>query len=175
MKYSVAMVNRFRRGADGKTAYELRKGRKFGRALPLFVEKILFMVPGVTKGIARVEPRWEDGVFLGVSDRSDELYVGTEKGMHKVRTLRRWEATERVDLAFLNKVSARPWDGPTSVRGAVRVVLPDVSSPVVLAEAEALARKRRLYISKADIMKHGLTEGCAGCRAIAEGKRAQGH
>ena len=37
------------------------------------------MIPGVTKGVARVEPRWEDGIFLGVSGRSDELYVGTER------------------------------------------------------------------------------------------------
>ena len=35
-----------------RTAYELRKGRKFARALPHFAEKIL----GVTKGVARVEP-----------------------------------------------------------------------------------------------------------------------
>ena len=55
VKYSVAMVNRCRRGPDGKTAYELRKGRKFARALPHFAEKILFMIPGVTKGVARVE------------------------------------------------------------------------------------------------------------------------
>ena len=96
VKYSVAMVNRYRRGPDGKRAYELRKGRKFARALPHFAEKILFMVPGATKGVARVEPRWEDGIFHGVSDRSDELYVGTERGMHKVRTVRRREATERV-------------------------------------------------------------------------------
>ena len=74
VKYSVAVVNRYRRGPDGKTAYELRKGRRFARALPYFAEKILFMIPGVTKGVARVEPRWEDGIFLGVSDRSDELY-----------------------------------------------------------------------------------------------------
>ena len=33
-------------------------------------------VPVITKGVASVEPRWEDGIFLGVSDRSDELYVG---------------------------------------------------------------------------------------------------
>ena len=39
VKYSVAMVNRCRRGPDGKTAYELRKGRKFGRTLPHFAEK----------------------------------------------------------------------------------------------------------------------------------------
>ena len=48
---------------DGKTAYELRKGRKFARALPHFAKKILFMVLGVTKGVARLEPRWEDGFF----------------------------------------------------------------------------------------------------------------
>ena len=79
VKYSVAMVNRCRRGSDGKTAYELRKGRKFARALPHLAEKIFFMILGVTKGVARVDPRWEDGIFLGVSDQSDELHVGTER------------------------------------------------------------------------------------------------
>ena len=74
------------------------------------------MVPGFTKGVASVEPRWEDGIFLGVSDRSDELYVGTERGMHKVRTVRRREAKERVDLTFLNSVSAIRWDEPKKVR-----------------------------------------------------------
>ena len=41
--------------------------------LPHFAENNLFIIPGVTKNVARVEPRWEDGIFLGVSDRSDEL------------------------------------------------------------------------------------------------------
>ena len=39
-------------------------------------------------------------MFLGVSDLSDELCVGTERGMHKVRKVRRREATERVDLTL---------------------------------------------------------------------------
>ena len=124
------------------------------------------MILGVTKGVARVEPRWEDGIFLGVSDGSDELYVGRKRGMHKVRTVRRREATDRVDLTFLSSVSARPWDGPMKVRD-VRIVLPDVSSPAAMAEAEAIGKGRRLYISKANLMKHGLTEGCLGCRCLA--------
>ena len=124
--------------------------------------------------MARVEPRWEDGIFLGMSDRSDELHVGTERGIHKERTVGRREATERVDLTFLNSVSARPWDGPKKVR-EVRSVLPDVSSPATVAEAEAIGKTRHLSISKTDIMTHGLTEGCLGCRCLAEGKRAQGH
>ena len=61
-------------------------------------------------GLSRALWGWL-GLGFGVSDRSDELYVGTERGMHKVRTLRRREATERVDVTFLNSVSARPWDG----------------------------------------------------------------
>ena len=113
------------------------------------------MIAGVTKSVARIETRWWDGIFLGVSDRSDELYVGTARGMHKVRHR---EATER---AFLDAVTARPWDGPKSAK-EVRVVLPDVSSPAAMAEAEAIGKTRRLYINKADIIKHGLTEGCLG-------------
>ena len=77
-------------------------------------------------------------------------------------------------LNDLTSVTARPWDGPKSAK-EVRVVLPDVSSIKAMAEAEAIGRTRRLYINKADIMKFGLTEGCLGCRCLAEGKRAQGH
>ena len=79
VKYSVVMLNRCRRDPDGKTAYELLKGRKFVRALPDFAEKVPFMIPGVTKSVARIEPRLEDGTFLGVSDRRDELHVFTAR------------------------------------------------------------------------------------------------
>ena len=120
------------------------------------------MDPGVTKGVARVEPRWEDGIFFGVSDRSDELDVSTERGMHKVRTVRRREAT------------GRPWDGPKKVRD-VRIVLPDVSSPVAMVGSRSIGKGRLLYSSEADLMNHGLIEGCLGCRCFAEGKRAHGH
>ena len=58
---------------------------------------------------------------------------------------------------------------PRKVR-VVRIVLPDVSSLVAMAEAEATS-----VLSKADLMKHGLTEGCLGWRCLAEEKRAQGH
>ena len=175
VKYSVAMVKKCRRGPDGKTAYVLcERDASSVEHCRIFRRRSSSWSLAVTKGVARVEPRWEDGFFLGVSDRSDKLYVGTERGMHKVRTVRRREAKERVHLMFLNSVSARPWDGPKKVRD-VRIVLPDVKSPAAMAEAEAIGKGRRLYIRKADIMKHEPTEGCLGCRCLAEGKRAQGH
>ena len=53
------------------------------------------------------------------------------------------------------------------------IVLLDVSSLAAMAEAEAIGKGRHLYISEADLMKHGLTGGCLGC--FEEWKRAQGH
>ena len=67
VRYCGQMLNRFRRGFDGKTAYERQKGRAFQRKVPPFEEKILYQLPGVTSrshGPARVEPRWEDGVYV---------------------------------------------------------------------------------------------------------------
>ena len=58
VKYSVAM-NRCRRGPHSKTAYELHTGRKFARALPHVAEKILFMIPGVTR------KRWRESNKMG--------------------------------------------------------------------------------------------------------------
>ena len=96
--------------------------------------------------------------------------MGTERGTHKVRTLGRREATERVHLTFMNAVLARPWDGPSAKD--VRVVLPDVSSPAAMAEEDSMG-KSRLHTNKADFMKHGLTEGRLGCRSFAEGNPSQ--
>ena len=50
----------------------------------------------------------------------------------------------------------------------MRVVLLDVSSLAAMAEAEAIGKTRRLHINKADITKHGLTEGCLGSQKGSE-------
>ena len=63
VKHSVAMMNRCRRGIARQPA-SCARSAKFARALPHFAEKIFFMVPGVTKGVASVEWRWEDGIFF---------------------------------------------------------------------------------------------------------------
>ena len=172
VKYTTAMINRRRIGPDGRTAYELRKGRPFKKPLPTFAEKILFFIPGSTKGPARVEPRWEDGVFLGISDRSDELFVGTPDGVHRARTVRQREATERFDAAFLDKLAVRPWDTITPARQPI-VVLPDI--PVGAPAANVPAAARRVYLTKADFLRHGYSAGCPGCAAMVAGGAPRPH
>ena len=97
VRYVGQMLNRFRRGPDCKTAYERWKGRAFQRKVPPFGEKILYQLPGVTSRShrpTRVEPRREDGVYLGLNDRADEVYIGLSDGsVARARTIKRREAT----------------------------------------------------------------------------------
>ena len=83
-------THRCRRGPDGKTAYVLRKGRKFARALPHFVEKTSSYSLESRKVWRESNHDGRTESSLGVSDRSDELYVGTERGMHKVLNSQKW-------------------------------------------------------------------------------------
>eukprot|EP00971_Amphidinium_carterae_P145466 2882738-Amphidinium_carterae.1 len=78
IRYAGQVINRCRRGVDGKTAYELLKGRSFKRAIPPFAERIMYMIPQ-TGSTAHVDPRWDDGIYMGLSDRADEALVATEE------------------------------------------------------------------------------------------------
>ena len=49
VRYCGQMMNRFRRGPEGKTSYELRRGREFKRKLPPFGEQALCQHPGAAR------------------------------------------------------------------------------------------------------------------------------
>ena len=54
-------------------------------------------------------------MYLGLSDRADEVYIGLSDGsVARARTLRRREAAARHDFPFLQRLTARPWDPPRS-------------------------------------------------------------
>ena len=64
-----------------------------------------------------IEARWEDGVYLGLSDRADEVRIHRlerRECRQSYRTIKRREATVRHDLPFLQRLTARPWDPPRS-------------------------------------------------------------
>eukprot|EP00975_Prorocentrum_lima_P034349 7221415-Prorocentrum_lima.AAC.1 len=61
VRHSGSMLSRGVRGQDGKTPFELRRGRHVQRGLPPFGEKVLYKVPETAKPPARVEERWLEG------------------------------------------------------------------------------------------------------------------
>ena len=175
VRYAGQMLSRSNRGEDGKTGFELRRGRGFKRSMPPFGERVMWLRPGSNKGVATVAARCLDGIFLGPSDTSDELYVGTAAGAFKTRTVKRRDVTARADFALLESFKAFPWDEVASAKGSVpQRVVEATPLPREMA-AQKPATMKRTYIRATDLQQHGYTSECPGCAAAAAGLAQRGH
>ena len=68
------------------------------RVLVEFWERVCFMPirPGGARQ-AKVDPKWQDGAFIGIRDRSDEMLIMTPSGVGNTRNARRRPELERWD------------------------------------------------------------------------------
>ena len=185
VKHAGALLARGQKGADGRTAYELRKGRPFKRPLPAFGEKVLWLEPGKPK--SRLTDRWLEGIFVGLHDDSDEILVATENGVLKARTAKRLSPEDGRDGPLVNRVVGLPWRAVPSMQeegddtipaAAVRIeadkVVPEGDLPEKVEEKEPQAR--RVYIRRhTELKKYGFTSHCHGCQAAAARGRPQPH
>ena len=184
VRHAGSMMSRARRGRDGRTAFELRKGRPYRRRLPAFGEKVMYLKAGKQK--SRLEDRWLEGLFLGVQDRSDEVVVGTRDGVYKARTVRRLDPVQRRDAALAREMRGLPWEpipGEPSEGGEIpAAMIRVVADPVVPAAELPRAMmvqepvRRKLYVRRAEIEAYGETPGCQGCMDLILGTgRAVAH
>ena len=67
-----------------------------------------------------MEPRFLEGVFLGLTDRSDEIIVHCSEGVRKARTIRRRPEEERWRKEALLAVQGTPLQ-PNPGAGDVRI------------------------------------------------------
>jgi hypothetical protein len=103
-----SMISRAQRGLDGRTAFELRRGKPYRKPLPSITEAVMYLPTG--KRVSTLRDRWLVGLFLGVQDCSDEVVIGTEHGIFKARSIKRMEPTLRGNAALLDKIKGSPWD-----------------------------------------------------------------
>ena len=64
------------------------KGKSFKGEWVEFGQCVWYLKPN-TRGKYKGDSRWGTGVWLGFRDESNEILVGTDKGIIKVRTVRR--------------------------------------------------------------------------------------
>eukprot|EP00971_Amphidinium_carterae_P351232 6491993-Amphidinium_carterae.2 len=80
------MSRSHRYSGDRQTAFELRKSKKYRRALPVFAEKVLVL--GAGKHRVKVEPRAIPGIFVGICEKTDMLQERTADGIMRVTNVR---------------------------------------------------------------------------------------
>ena len=118
--------------AGRRTAYDLHAGKPYRRQLVDFGERVYFMPirPGDARH-AKLDPKWQDGAFTGIRDRSDEMLIITPSGVYKMRNVRRRPELERWDFEILTTLMGTPWNpNPPAGEMAAETLPEDMSVPM---------------------------------------------
>ena len=159
----------------------------YRRQLVEFGERVCFMPirPGGARQ-AKLDPKWQDGAFIGIRDRSDEMLIMTTSGVYKTRNVRRRPELERWDFEFLMTLKGTPWNpNPAAGEMAADALPADMAVPmpapapvpqaVLVAAAPVDRAASRVYIKKADVQKYGYSMNCPGCRSVMTNTTAGAH
>ena len=167
--------SRFRRGDDGKIAYERQKGRKCNLEVVPFGECVHYRRLGAGDNKNKLESSWEEGVWLGHNRGSSEVLIGTPEGVVRARAVKRRPEDERWRADAILNVAGTPAKPNPQMPGhdiPVHIHVQfdaDQSLPGEPAPARVETESRRTYLKARDFQKHGWTEGCKG----AEGSRQE--
>ena len=109
-EWAADLMTRYAHVGDlGKTAVQLIRGSKSGRNIAQFGQKTSHKPPkppGHHRG--NMEDTFLDGIFLGMRLRSDEILIGTTRGVIKTRTVRRRVEEEHWDPEFAKSIKGEP-------------------------------------------------------------------
>ena len=174
IRWAAMLLSRYKVGADGKTGYERRRGRRCLIPLATFGEAVWYKRLEKDKGRNKFEIKWEKGIWLGHARDTNETLIGTKDGTTKAFACKRLPEDERwgVDLLTMMKgIPQRPNPLKPGLNIPLRVQIPEVPPDAVPPEP-AVQREfqpRRLAITKKELDKYGYTPGCIGCEAKRRG------
>ena len=181
IRHSGHLITRSWIRPNGKTAYQMIKGRRSNAQLKELGEAVWFRIPETKSMPGKLEPKWEEGVYVGFVIRTGEDLVWTPNGVFRVSTVRRRPADERWSKQLLDGIVGTP---ATPVPGVAGRKVPTYAkkfstkdpekkpSDFMPPEETEAPRARTWKILKEDIIgKDGIgpTPGCPGCRALERG------
>ena len=161
-------------GVDGKTPMERIRGRKGRDIMAEFGEYVHYMplrgdVDDKRQAKADMAPRFIYGVFLGLSDRSDELVVFNKtEGVRKARTIRRLPDEQRWNRDALLEVQGspllpNPGQSDHRIRTKMDPGIPekdDLHAPITKEEiAREAGESRPFYLMRSDVRQASKTIG----------------
>ena len=182
VRHAAHIINVTRVREDGRTAYQLMKGRRCAAKLVPFAETVLFKIPKTGTRVGAFEDRWETGCWLGFIMRSGEHLVGTATGVFKVSAVMRRTADKRWSADIVNRVKGTPEEpvpGSSNRRitaFAKKHQAESTEKTVYMPAPEMVdPETRAAHIHHSDMMEHGASDKCPGCRALKSGKYRAKH
>ena len=80
---------------NGRTAYQLMKGRRTNPKLLPMGDTVLFKIPTTQQRVGKFEDCWDEGCWVGFVVRTGEHLVATNTGVFRVSTVRRRSQDKR--------------------------------------------------------------------------------
>lgn len=79
VELAAELLSAFQRGPDGRTAYEIIRGKPYKRNLAEFAEKVAYRI-GKLENIKKLEARWSEDIILSANWRAGEAVIGLKDG-----------------------------------------------------------------------------------------------
>ena len=182
VRHAAHIINVSRVRDNGRTAWQLMKGRRSRTPLLPFGEVVMFKIPTTNRRIGSFEDRWEKGIWAGVESRSGEHLVATTEGIFKVSTIKRRPADQRWSSEMLQNIAGSlqeptPGSGQRRIQAYARIAADDAPRSIAYAPAPETEEPetRAAQIKQHEVRTHGGTPGCPGCRAAQTGKGRNQH
>ena len=127
---------------------------------------------------------WEDGIYLGVKGTTGESIIGAGEGIYRTRTIQRKPLDDRWREDLIKKIKGVPWrksDNDPEVDGEAMKSRPlsEEEQRIIdnrnREQEELRGAPKRFAITVEDLQKHGVAEGCSGCRSAFTGRTRQPH
>ena len=93
--WTATSINRYHVGEDGKTAFARTTGTQCKRGVAEFGEQVHWKISSKLHA-DKAESLWSEGTFLGLKERTGEVFIADKKGhVIKCRTIRSRPSSER--------------------------------------------------------------------------------
>ena len=181
-EWAADLLTRYAHVGDlGKTAVQLIRGSESSRNIAQFGEKILCKPLKLSGHDRGMEDTFLDGIFLGMRLRSDEILVGTARGVIKSRTLRRRVEKEQWDNEFARSIKGQPRQpapGADARSGQHDEGIDPPEAREVWIPPDRFVNQvrsdtlKRTYVTRGLGRRYGPTPGCPGGATIGSHHRA---
>ena len=108
VRHAAYVLSRLIKRNDGRSAWALLRGKECDSPMAPIGETVDFKV--VRGDMAKLEPRWAVGIFLGRTDESDEAIVGTAAGIEFTRWFRRRTKDKQRERDAFTTFIGVPWN-----------------------------------------------------------------
>ena len=183
VRHAGSIITMCRIRSNGRTAFQLMKGRRSNAKLVNFAESVIFKIPKTSQRVGKFEDRWEIGIWVGITMRTGEHLVATCQGVFRVSAIMRRPADQRWSEELVKSMKGTP-EEPLPGSNSRRI--PAFANKYKEANLEKIAYApmpateeeqdpRRAKIQKEDIETYGPSEKCHGCKAQVTGKYRSKH